>query len=273
MLRVVPSEIVAFVDHSFAAATAQDEHPDKEFTLDWSHRGPLLALLRLLAELPDHLVTAIGVDYYWFLSAQEAIRGTVEEWSSGSHTKSLDKVPGTNHLNPVTVIRRTMRQCPDSFPAPGQVKFLFIGDPHLRANLEDDNGAIERAIANAEWKGATVLAGALIEAVLLWALDQRELTKPGAAAASAKQMQGQHAKDSLVDWVLDEYMKVAQDLQLLRPATVKEVTLAKDFRNLIHPGRAQRLQQPCDRATAFHAVAALDHVTDDLRTWTTAGMP
>lgn len=40
--------------------------------------------------------------------------------------------------------------------------------------------------------------------------------------------------------------------------------LAKDFRNLIHPGAAQRLAQNCDRATALSAVAAVEHVVRDI---------
>src|SRR2546429_6882967 len=34
---------------------------------------------------------------------------------------------------------------------------------------------------------------------------------------------------------------------------------------LIHPGRAQRLAQNCDRGTALSCVAALEHVVRDLR--------
>ena len=39
-----------------------------------------------------------------------------------------------------------------------------------------------------------------------------------------------------------------------------QTRLAKDFRNLIHPGRAQRQGQTCDRATALSAVAAVEHI-------------
>lgn len=273
MPRVVPSEIVRFIDHQLGPAKAQEEQPINRFSLDWTYRGPLRALLRFLDELPRHLITVTDADYYLFVSAREAVQGMVDEWSSGDHGKSLDKLPGTSGLNPVTVIRRTLRQCPDSFPTPGQTKFSFVSDLELRANFDDDNGAIERAVANSEWKGATVLAGALIEALLLWAFSCREKAKPGDTSASAKRLKLPHAADPLVEWVLDELMKVAGDLKLLRLATVKEVSLAKDFRNLIHAGRSQRLRQPCDRATAYHTVAALDHTADDVRKWVDARMP
>ena len=38
------------------------------------------------------------------------------------------------------------------------------------------------------------------------------------------------------------------------------VTPPQSFRNLIHPGRAARLAQTCDRATALSAIGALEHV-------------
>jgi len=43
-----------------------------------------------------------------------------------------------------------------------------------------------------------------------------------------------------------------------------QVTLTRDFRNLIHPGKAQRLKQKCDKATALSVVAGLEHVRRDL---------
>ncbi|MCI1909012.1 MAG: hypothetical protein LKI99_04780 [Acetobacter fabarum] len=43
-----------------------------------------------------------------------------------------------------------------------------------------------------------------------------------------------------------------------------DILIAKDFRNLIHPGRAQRLGQVCDRATALTALAAVESIARDL---------
>jgi hypothetical protein len=51
---------------------------------------------------------------------------------------------------------------------------------------------------------------------------------------------------------------------VIKDETATEATLAKDFRNLIHPGRSVRLQQVCDRATALTALASVEHVIRDL---------
>jgi len=70
--------------------------------------------------------------------------------------------------------------------------------------------------------------------------------------------------NNLENWVLFEYIEVAAELKVISDETATQARLAKDFRNLIHPGRAQRLGQECNRATALSAVAALEHVVNDL---------
>ena len=61
-------------------------------------------------------------------------------------------------------------------------------------------------------------------------------------------------------WTLDTYIEVALGLKIIDENTAKQARLAKDFRNLIHPGRAQRVKQKCDRATALSAAAAMEHI-------------
>ena len=63
---------------------------------------------------------------------------------------------------------------------------------------------------------------------------------------------------------MHHYVEVATHLAIIKPDTATEARLAKDFRNLIHPGRAQRLAQKCDRGTALSSVAALELVVRDL---------
>ena len=65
-------------------------------------------------------------------------------------------------------------------------------------------------------------------------------------------------------WHLHEYVEVAAHMGVIKPDTATLVRLAKDFRNLIHPGRAARLGQKCDRATALGALAAVEAVARDL---------
>jgi hypothetical protein len=71
--------------------------------------------------------------------------------------------------------------------------------------------------------------------------------------------------DSNIDrWELHHFIEVAGHLNLLKPDTSSAARLARSFRNLIHPAAAARLAQTCDRATAYSAIGALEHVIRDL---------
>jgi hypothetical protein len=64
-------------------------------------------------------------------------------------------------------------------------------------------------------------------------------------------------------WELRQFIEVAAHLDLLKTETCNAARLAQSFRNLILPGRAARLVQSCDRATAYTAIGALEHVMRD----------
>ena len=66
------------------------------------------------------------------------------------------------------------------------------------------------------------------------------------------------------NWTLPQFIEVTEHLAIIKQDTAIQAKLAKDFRNLIHPGRAQRTAQACDRATALSALAAVEHVVRDL---------
>jgi hypothetical protein len=66
-------------------------------------------------------------------------------------------------------------------------------------------------------------------------------------------------------WVLHQMVEVAEQLKLIQPDTATQTGLARDFRNLIHPGKAIRTQQSCDRGTALAASAAVELVSRDLQ--------
>ena len=120
---------------------------------------------------------------------------------------------------------------------------------------------MERALQNGEWKAATVLAGSVVEALLLRALQQHP---PEDVTTAVGTLVGngtlRNPGSQLETWTLASYIEVALELRIIDPDTATQARLAKDFRNLIHPGRAQRLGQICDRATALSAVAAGEHV-------------
>ena len=65
-------------------------------------------------------------------------------------------------------------------------------------------------------------------------------------------------------WDLSQYATGAHGLGIVTKETFTATDLARDFRNLIHPGKAARMNQICNRGTAHTALGALDHVVRDL---------
>jgi hypothetical protein len=178
---------------------------------------------------------------------------------------TLNPIPGLSSLNPVVVIHHALARCPDQFPSPGTVELSFLHPDDLRENLRLDISAANRALANSEWKAATVLSGSIVEALLLWGLQQQDQSKVRTTARGLTGNSLQRSPDANLErWDLQEYIEVAAALGVIRPNTATQARLAKDFRNLIHPGRTARLGQTCDRGTALSAMAAVEHVVRDL---------
>ncbi len=102
----------------------------------------------------------------------------------------------------------------------------------------------------------------VVEALLLWALQQHS---PAEVSAAVSKLVGNNTLwrnpgSQLETWTLVLYIEVASELNIIDTDTATQTRLAKDFRNLIHPGRAQRQGQSCDRATALSAVAVVEHI-------------
>lgn len=271
--RVTPSEVVKLIDAVLPGARIQaGERSNLEF--DSSYMGPLSAVLAAVEEVPQHLLTMPDTEYYAYITAIDSIRTIIPEWQARGAGKTLKKVPNVGDgLNPVTLIRQALDKCPDDLPSPQSHQLGFLGDPALQTGLQADIGIIERALANSEWKTATVMAGSAIEAILLWALEQKDARQVGLSLTTANKLKLSLRGPTLPQWELHPYVEVAAHLGIIQGDTRTETALAKNYRNLIHPGRAIRLQQHCDRGTAFTAVAALDHVVRDIERWCAAGLP
>ena len=122
-------------------------------------------------------------------------------------------------------------------------------------SLRTDISTASSALRNSEWKAATVLEGSVIEALRFWELKQHPQGEVRELAIR---------KDDLDKWHLPQYIEAAGKLECVGKDTITGAQMAKDYRNLIHPGASKRAGQVCDLRSAHHAVAALDHVVRDL---------
>lgn len=255
MHRIVPSRVIRFIDDTFPTTSVARNNSGR------GNAGQLAALVRLVREIPDELLTMDSKSYAMLLSSIEHITETLKLWANNPNQGNLAYIPGFGDRGPVTVIYDALINCKDDTPAPGTAELKFIKAEDLREDVRIDIGYINIALRNGEWKAATVLAGSVIETLLLSALQQRPDTDIAAAKASSGPKLPNKALD---EWYLPDYTEAAHRLKIIADETATQCRLAKDFRNLIHPGRAQRLKQGCDRGTALAAVAALEHVVRDL---------
>ncbi len=267
MPRVVPSQVVELIDQIFPAAKDQIDSKHKCFSLDRTYQNELAAIVDLVEQIPPELIKLESKDYSALQLAVTAIRNTIPTWQV--RNIGLERIHGHGYLNPVSIIRNTLSKCPDEGVSKSTSDLAFISIQELRDNLRIDISSANQAFQNGEWKAATVLAGATIEALLLYVLHSVQAADPAKITASisnliSKSIFTKSPGSNLDKWPLHPLTEVAADLKLLKEETAIQVRLARNFRNLIHPGFSIRKNQTCNRGTALSALAALEHVINDL---------
>lgn len=259
MPRVVPSQVVELIDQIFPRA--------RTFDKERVGGGPeSAAIVTLAKQVPNELLTLSGQDLNDYFVSLAMIENT--EQSRLALQRGFE-VPLYRDLSTIFLLRQALAKCPDEVPAPGTAGLPFVSDADLRESIRRDISAANQDMANGEWKGATVLAGSATEALLLWAVQEANRRTNGIVATAVSALVGVGTlapkPNSNPDrWNLIELIEVALYMALITPETATQARLGKDFRNLIHPGRAARLDQVCDRATALSALAAVEHVARDL---------
>jgi len=254
MSNVVPSQVVEIIGTLFPFTSTQRD--GESVSLDFSHTESLAGIARLIDQIPPELIQLKDTDYINFIINVEAIRSAVKSFEQRGNVNPLKFLPGFNRLNPVTIVRRALEKCPDEFPSSAVTELLFISDIDLRDSIRIDISTAEQAFRNGAWKASTVLAGSAIEALLLWRLKQEDPNNlQNNTAINPNQLDGMD---------LHHLIEASRTMGIMKPETYTLALLAKGFRNLIHPGRSIRLGEICNRATAYTALAALEHVVNDL---------
>lgn len=258
MPRIVPSQVVQVIEKYFPQTK---NTPRADFVLDKGHRNECVSIASLLEHIPAELLNPPSTDDYAKLTSNIAVlNSTLESWKIPTATRSY--LTGKGKGNPVSIIRDMLLKCSDEAISSKTAGLEFIDDVSFRDSLRLDLSSVSSALSNGEWKAATVLAGSITEALLLWAINK---------VASEKQtdidnaMQKHNIKENdLNKWVLDWYNKVAKEIAIIQERTYKQVDLAREFRNYIHPGREVREKARCSRGTTHSGVAAVEFVIEDL---------
>jgi len=276
MPHVLPSQVIIVIDHFISAmhgrkTSSLSRHEVKHFTMD--DLPQLSAILRLVRGIPENLIVLEGAAYARYVACIAEIESIVmvlqQRGESDLHTQVIQRsyyVSDDNYWISVDDLRDLLAKCPDQYPNQEIAALAFIDDKDLRSDLRMDINDMEKALVNGEWKNTTVMAGAVMEALLLWVIqhrDPKDVQDAALRAVNAKTLDKPPPSDPS-NWGLPQFIEVAGELKILGSDAVKQARLAQDFRNLIHPGRALRKGQKCDRSTALSAVAAVAHTVKAL---------
>ena len=259
MPRVVPSQVVQVIEQFFPQTKSTPKAP---FNIGRSGRNHVVPIAKLLEQIPSELLNPPSVDDYVELVSSIAILNfTLESWKTPTSTL-VDKIVGQAEGNPISIIHDILLKCPDEAISPKTIGLGFIDDANFRDSLRLDLSGVNSALSNGEWKAATVLAGSVTEALLLWAINK---VTPERQTDIDKAMADHNIdQKDLNKWVLDWYSKVARGIGIIQERTCKQVDLAREFRNYRHPGRELREKVKCSKATAHSGVAAVELVIEDL---------
>jgi hypothetical protein len=280
--RSVPSQIREFIAAHFPPAVEWVEASDRglvgsKVTFNYLPHGPaLIALRNLLRELPEELLLLGPTEGSQFTHAVASIDLTLEHWRAGDKggggTLYPLRVGPFSAWSPVALVYKLLEGCPDESPAPDTHELAFISDRALRFSLRLDVHEATRALAAGQWKSATVMAGSVVEAVLLAALTRAGvgLAREAARRNTHNPVEERFLKGTLESWSLYPMIAAAEGLEIISEDTAKLATIARGFRNLIHPGRAQRTGVSADKGTSYTALAAVERVVADVKRWAEA---
>lgn len=247
MTKIVPSQIILFIDRIYPGASTTPNMP--VYSAD---SAVLRTIIDLADDVPIELLTISGDDYTNFVFGLESMQAAIDRWNH----HGTDDPPRTHQgKSPVFLVREALSKCPDQNPSPQTAELAFISDRQLADSIRQDIASATDALHRNDFKAATVLSGSAMEALLLWKILDVGINAPIAG------MKG--AKPTPEEWTLEHYITAAELKGLIKPDTAKQARLAQNFRNLIHPGRTARLAQACNRGTAFGALAAVHLIVAD----------
>jgi hypothetical protein len=148
------------------------------------------------------------------------------------------------------------------FVTPQAIDFRFVADNRLKKIIERDHAELQRIRAHEALKSRIVLAGGLIEALLLDAL----LAQGQNALASNKAPRKKTGQPRpLAEWNLSQMLDVARELNLISHDAEKHSSTIREYRNLVHPGLEMRTELGVREQIANIAEEVLSLVIHDLR--------
>ena len=145
-------------------------------------------------------------------------------------------------------------------------EFPFIKDPDMRGMIERDYRELSsKLMPSGAWKSAVVMAGSILEAVLLDYLSS-DPAREALAKGSPKAVDNKGRVAPIKEWKLERLIDVACDIGLLssdRAATIHIVL--RDYRNFVHPLKEKRAKHACGEPEALMSFGCLQGICDTLK--------
>jgi hypothetical protein len=127
------------------------------------------------------------------------------------------------------------------------LNFDFVNDENFRFSLEKDYQELISSLQAGAWKAAYLLAGSIIEAILIDYL----------LATSLQQT-------DLLNISLEDAISLCAEKRALSEKTEYIAYTLKSYKNLIHPDRTIRLSENIEEGTAKVAQALVDIITKEI---------
>ncbi|WP_372165431.1 hypothetical protein [Xanthomonas euvesicatoria] len=130
-------------------------------------------------------------------------------------------------------------------------EFSYITTAELRRSLASDYAEMQKNFKSQAWKSVQVLAGSIVEALLV---DYLSWSNPGTPST-----------DKLFSMQLSDLIEASKKHGAIKPGTADMCSVIKTYRNLIHPGRLVRLgeDQP-DAESATVAISLVKIINRDI---------
>jgi hypothetical protein len=116
------------------------------------------------------------------------------------------------------------------------ISFDFITQEDFQKSLESDWAELNACFQNKAWKSVHILAGSIVEALLIDCL--------GSSKGPS------HAPADLLKKDLADLIALCKDAGIISERTAQLSTVIRSFRNLIHPGRMIRLKEKVTEQSA-----------------------
>lgn len=144
-------------------------------------------------------------------------------------------------------------------------RFAFVQDSQLRSIVERDYAElIVKLYPSGAWKSCVILAGSILEAILVDRLSQS--TRLGLATASPRvPVNRRGVRIPMDDWKLVDLINISVDIGAIQDDPAETIhRVLRDYRNFVHPKKEIRAAHECAKAEAMVSIGALDSICNYL---------